>query len=133
MQEHFTGYHNTHNTEQRQVKYILPYEGGQFIELLGAPRYQFNLLLATAVWSTTQEETQSFGDVCLEKVTKRMFIISIFNTQYSYTTAKSLSKQIIDAFNEMQVEIDSTRTPCVVTTYIITHTRTHNSNDRCGK
>lgn len=57
MQEHFTGhqvglsqcYHNTHNTVQRQVKYILPYEGGQFIELLGAPRYQFNLLLTTAV------------------------------------------------------------------------------------
>lgn len=40
---------NPYDTKQKAVKQILPYEGGQFIELLGAPRYQFNLLLAAAI------------------------------------------------------------------------------------
>lgn len=52
-------------------KQMLPYEGGQFIKLLGAPGHKFNLFLAAAIGCSTQEETQSFCYVCLKKNNKK--------------------------------------------------------------
>jgi len=42
---------------------MLPYEGGELVELLRTPGNQLDLLLAAAIRSSTQEETKGFSNV----------------------------------------------------------------------